>query len=128
MRAVDNIHGARPERHRREQASFASRSLLVESALLQACVDYDQYRDASVGLWRKHKERLAGQLQLHGPISDTLQEMNYESDDMWLQELTGKTPDLTPSHWADIVDEQQETCLKSLDRLLDEYLKKRGLN
>src|SRR5712664_1119421 len=39
---------------------------------------------ASIGRWRAHKERLAGQLRIHGPITRELIELGYERDDAWL--------------------------------------------
>lgn len=56
---------------------------------------------ASVGNWRKHLPRVAGQLQKHGPITRDLIEYGYEPNDAWLNELKGVTPDLSESHWPE---------------------------
>ncbi len=56
---------------------------------------------ASIGRWRAHKERLAGQLHRHGPITRDLIELGYEPDPAWLDELAGVVPDTTPSHWPE---------------------------
>ena len=57
----------------------------------------------SVGKWRKHLPRVAGQLQLHGEkaIAQDLIEYGYESDDSWLNELQNVSPDLSESHWPE---------------------------
>ena len=51
----------------------------------------------SVGNWRKHLSRVAGQLAQYGPITDELVEFGYERDDTWLSLLDGVTPDRSPS-------------------------------
>ncbi len=56
---------------------------------------------ASIGRWRAHKERLAGQLRIHGPITRELIELGYERDDAWLDALDGVVPDDTASHWPE---------------------------
>lgn len=54
--------------------------------------------NSSIGTWREHLPRLAGQLAQHGAITDELIEFGYESDDRWLALLDGIEPNLTPSH------------------------------
>jgi hypothetical protein len=49
----------------------------------------------SVGRWREHLPRLAGQLRTYGDITQDLIEFGYEKDDSWLQKLQGVTPDLS---------------------------------
>ena len=51
----------------------------------------------SVGNWKNHKARVAGQIQKHGSISNFLVEYGYEVDASWEKELEGIKPDLTPS-------------------------------
>ncbi|MFT4152610.1 hypothetical protein [Parafilimonas sp.] len=53
---------------------------------------------ASIGNWRKHKARVAGQIKKHGSVSRKLIELGYEKDNAWEQELENVVPDLTPSH------------------------------
>lgn len=53
---------------------------------------------SSVGAWRDHLPRVAGQIERHGGISSELIELGYETDDAWLQELLPVTPDLGGSH------------------------------
>lgn len=55
-------------------------------------------RPTSVGKWRRHRERVAGQLKLHGPITKNLIKLGYEKDDAWLRELKGVAPDTSESH------------------------------
>jgi hypothetical protein len=54
-----------------------------------------------IGNWRNHLPRVAGQLQLYGPITAELIEFGYEKDDSWLRLLDGVVPDLSPSHWQE---------------------------
>ena len=56
---------------------------------------------ASVGNWRQHLKRVAGQLQKHGAIAQDLIEYGYEPDDAWLKELKDVTPDTSDSHWPE---------------------------
>lgn len=46
----------------------------------------------SIGSWRKHKERLKAQLELHGPVDNYLKLLEYENDDSWKKELEDVTP------------------------------------
>jgi len=61
----------------------------------------------SVGRWRDHLSRIAGQLQLHGPITRDLIEFGYEEDDSWLELLEGVEPDMSPSHWPEHFAEKE---------------------
>ncbi len=62
---------------------------------------------ASVGKWRQHLPRVAGQLQKHGSIAQELIEYGYEKDDAWLNELKGITPDLSDSHWPEYFTQEE---------------------
>lgn len=55
----------------------------------------------SVGLWRQHLPRLAGQLLQHGSITKELIEDGYEKDESWTSELADIEPDLSPSYCPD---------------------------
>jgi hypothetical protein len=84
--------------------------------------------DASIGKWRNHKSRLAGQLKLHGPITDLLIQLNYETDASWLAELDGVREDVSPGFWPDFIPEEKRLKHKlKLNKLLTEYKNKRGL-
>jgi hypothetical protein len=52
----------------------------------------------SIGNWRRHLPRVAGQLALYGSIADELIEFGYEADNAWLSELRDVAPDLSSSH------------------------------
>lgn len=52
----------------------------------------------SIGNWRNHKERLAGQIQLYGSISQELVALGYEPGTAWEETLGGIPPDLSESH------------------------------
>ena len=56
---------------------------------------------ASVGKWRKHLPRVAGQLEKHGSIAADLIKYGYEKDSQWLDELKNVTPDLSESRWPE---------------------------
>ncbi len=63
----------------------------------------------SVGKWREHLPRVAGQLQLHDKdaIIQDLIEYGYESDDSWLNELKDVIPDYSESHWPEYFTPQE---------------------
>jgi hypothetical protein len=56
---------------------------------------------SSIGNWRKHLPRVAGQLHLHGSISEDLIAYGYEQDDAWEKELEGIESDLRAGHWPE---------------------------
>ena len=56
---------------------------------------------SSIGNWRQHLPRVAGQLQLHGSITDDLIRYGYEQDGAWEKVLIGIQPDLSASHWPE---------------------------
>jgi hypothetical protein len=49
---------------------------------------------ASIGNWRNHLARVAGQIAIHGPISEELIAFGYEPDESWLAALEGVSPTL----------------------------------
>jgi hypothetical protein len=53
---------------------------------------------SSIGKWRNHLPRVAGQLKRHGAITEALVTFGYERDASWLTCLEGVAPDFTPSH------------------------------
>ncbi len=84
--------------------------------------------DASVGRWRDHLPRIAGQMKIHGSISDELVELGYEMDASWLDELDHVEPDTSPGHWpefmpAEHIQEQQQRESEKLKI----YINARGL-
>jgi len=57
---------------------------------------------SSIGNWKNHLPRVAGQLKQHKSITQDLIDQGYEKDDSWLKLLGGVEPDLSPSfHWDD---------------------------
>jgi hypothetical protein len=82
---------------------------------------------AGIGKWRSHLPRVAGQLQLHGSISQDLVEFGYEQDDQWLQALEGVEPDLQHSHWPEFDDRNRRARKgprnRSRSRVLKEAVK-----
>jgi len=75
----------------------------VTEASKQALRSVRPIKPASVGRWKKHKPRIAGQLKLHGSITGDLIRFNYEHDDDWLQTLSGIKPDLAPGHFKEFM-------------------------
>jgi hypothetical protein len=61
---------------------------------------------ASIGAWRSHLPRLAGQLEQHGSISDSLVRHGYERDASWEAVLVGVEPDVRASHWPEHYDKR----------------------
>src|SRR5699024_1687377 len=72
----------------------------VSDASKKALGSVRPIKPTSVGKWRKHKNRVVGQLKLYGPISDKLIKFDYEESEQWLDELKGIEPDWGPSHFA----------------------------
>ncbi|MDX1586930.1 MAG: hypothetical protein R3222_09305 [Balneolaceae bacterium] len=58
-------------------------------------------RPTSVGKWKQHKSRVAGQIKQHGPISSDLIRYGYEADTSWKEALREVKPDLGPSHFSE---------------------------
>lgn len=84
--------------------------------------------DSSVGKWRENLPRLAGQIELHGPITQELIELGYESDETWLQLLDNVKPDTRPGHWPDFISQEFTDRYRERNRQQREaYLKARGL-
>ncbi|MGK7371060.1 MAG: hypothetical protein ACNS64_12675 [Candidatus Halalkalibacterium sp. M3_1C_030] len=70
-------------------------------------------RPKSVGKWRKHKGRIAGQLKLHGQLTPDLVTYGYENDSGWLEELEGVEPDLSQSHFSEYMTTKEILFRKS---------------
>lgn len=66
----------------------------------------------SVGRWRNHKNRIAGQLKLHGSLADDLIRFGYEENDQWLDELKGIEPDLSAGHFPEYMTLKKRVSLK----------------
>lgn len=62
------------------------------------------FSTSSVGNWRNHLPRVAGQMSIHGSIASELIELGYEKDESWLEALDGVVPDLSPSHFPEQMD------------------------
>ena len=75
----------------------------------------------SVGKWRNHLPRLAGQLAQHGPVTAELIELGYEPDDKWLAMLDGIEPDMNPSHWPDASRRTLRPKLRRMRRAARDY-------
>lgn len=67
------------------------------NAALRALGPVRPISSSSIGSWRKHKPRIAGQLEKHGSITEDLIAYGYEQDATWEQELAGVQPDLSDS-------------------------------
>jgi hypothetical protein len=58
-------------------------------------------KPTSIGRWTNHKARIAGQIQLHGSLTEDLITHGYEQNAHWLKKLEGVGADLTPSHFSE---------------------------
>ncbi len=70
---------------------------------LQAMRTVRPVSNESIGSWKKHLPRLAGQIQIHGSITEELIAMGYEKDDDWMSLLDGVIPDLTAGRWPEFI-------------------------
>lgn len=83
--------------------------------------------DSSIGSWRKHKARLAGQIKLHGPIMEELIRLDYEKDDAWLAELDGIEPDTRPGFWPDFIPKDVEQQRRiTQQQQIEQYRRRRA--
>lgn len=72
----------------------------VSDASKEAMGTVRPIKPTSVGKWRNHKSRVAGQLKLYGPINDKLIKYGYEENEQWLEELKDIPPAYQLSHFA----------------------------
>lgn len=63
-------------------------------------------RPTSVGRWKNHLSRVAGQIYLHGPITPDLIEYGYEADAGWRELLEEIEPEFSRSHWPEYFTEE----------------------
>lgn len=62
----------------------------------------------SVGKWRQHIPRIAGQVARHGSIVEELIAFGYEKDDAWLKHLEGVEPDTSQGYLLDVIPESRK--------------------
>jgi len=81
-----------------------------------------------IGNWHNHLPRVAGQIHLHGSISEDLIAYGYEKDNAWEKELEGIQPDLRPSHLPEyhfsekrLKHRTKRKYVKTLDVVLSHY-------
>jgi hypothetical protein len=97
----------------KQQLPFSQyhKAAAVSNASKEALGNVRPIKPTSVGKWRNHKNRIAGQLKLYGSIQDKLIKFGYEEDDQWLHELDGVQPDLRPGHFAGLrIPRQRLSC------------------
>jgi len=58
-------------------------------------------KPVGIGNWKNHLPRIAGQLQLHGDITNQLIEFEYENNNEWLKLLDNIEPNLSNSFWPE---------------------------
>jgi hypothetical protein len=97
-----------------QQISFSEyhKTASISEASQKALRSIRPIKPTSVGKWRKHKSRVAGQLKLHGSITNDLIKFGYEKDDQWLRELDGVAPDTCPSHFSEYTTFKEERLRK----------------
>lgn len=86
-------------------------------ASLQALKGVRPVSASSIGRWREHLPRVAGQLQIHGSITDDLIEFGYERDATWERRLEGITPDLSNSYHPEHFLEERFRRIQQRKRL-----------
>lgn len=77
-------------------------------------------KPTSIGKWREHKSRVAGQLQNHGPLTPDLIKYGYEKDDDWLEELKDVEPNLSQSHFSEYMS-IKEILFRRTGRYLEAF-------
>lgn len=68
---------------------------------LEALREVRPISSSSIGNWRNHLPRVAGQLQQYGSITDDLVFYGYAENADWEKVLAGIEPDLSPSFWPE---------------------------
>lgn len=58
-------------------------------------------KSVGIGNWKNHLQRIAGQLKLHGDVSDDLINFGYEKDKLWLKKLNDINPDFSKGYWPE---------------------------
>ena len=67
----------------------------------------------SVGRWKRHRPRVAGQIELHGDITEDLLSLGYEQTEEWRSELAGTDPYLEKSHYEEFATEAEVSSLQT---------------
>jgi hypothetical protein len=104
----------------KQRAPFSEyhKTASVSEASQEALRSMRPIKPASVGKWRKHKDRIAGQVKLHSSITGDLIKFGYEKDDQWLHELDNVEPDMRNSHFSENMTFKEER-LKKLGRYME---------
>lgn len=84
----------------------------VSSSSTKALSGVRPIKPTSVGRWRDHKPRIAGQIELHGDFTNDLIRFGYEDDDQWLEELRNVEADLRPSHFPEYMSFRKASASK----------------
>lgn len=85
----------------------------VSNPSKQALSGVRPIKPTSVGRWKNHKERIAGQIKQHGPITEDLKKYGYEDDSSWRQEITDVESDLKPSHFSEYMSAWDKIVLRA---------------
>lgn len=88
-----------PYLRQRSRFSDFGEGVFVSAGAAQALNGARKINTSSLGAWRQHLPRVAGQLKRYPSLPKQLIEFGYEKDEAWLTELENVTPDLAPSHW-----------------------------
>lgn len=113
------------------QAAFSSfhQRALPSTQSIQAMRFLRPVDPSSIGAWRSHLPRVAGQILHHGSPTPELVALGYEQDEGWEAILAGVEPDLRPSRLAERPTQEklQQSEAKNLAGLAS-YLVARGLS
>ncbi|MEN0000498.1 MAG: sulfotransferase family protein [Pseudomonadota bacterium] len=92
-RVQRRIEAAMPFLTRKADFSEFHQLAKPSDASIKALGDVRPINPSSIGNWRQNTARVAGQIALHGSISEELVELGYEKDDQWMGLLEGVEPD-----------------------------------
>lgn len=100
-------------------SDFQNRAEVSEHSK-QALGKIRPFKSTSVGRWKQHKGRIAGQMSLHGSLVNDLIKYGFENDIDWLQELDENDTDLSTSHFSEYFNFKDRVTLK-LGRYLEAF-------
>jgi hypothetical protein len=108
----ERLERSLPLQKRQHQFSEYHRHVRPSDGAKHALGNVRPISDASVGRWKEHLPRVAGQIQMHGSLSSDLQALGYENDEMWRSQLSGVDPELNSSHYDEFVTSEEVSALK----------------
>jgi hypothetical protein len=127
----ERLEEALPLGPRRHRFSAYHQHIQPSEGSEQALRGVRPISDASVGRWKDHLPRIAGQMQLHGTFPGDLHALGYEDDDAWTSHLEGVEPNLESSHYDEFATADEVSRLKTgryreaLKRIVETVMQRR---